>query len=101
MALALISEMDIFKSMDKTTATVYAIENHVHFAPANGQLRGYLTRHDRDAALAKMRERAVRDGVSESAARAGILPVSVQVADQDIVEEIDRDPGMLFTAGQE
>jgi hypothetical protein len=66
-----------------------------------GDLTWFTTRKARDCALARIREKAVDDGLSPGASRAGIYPVDRHVASmtgQAFVRALE-DRGLLHEGG--
>lgn len=57
------------------TTTIYGYRNECFHASSQQDVRYYLTRKSRDAALASLRDLAVSRGLAVSAATAGIYPV--------------------------
>ena len=63
------------------TKTLFGFRNECFYSSPCGDVRYYLTRKSRDAALASLRDLAVSRGLDPVAARAGIYPVKRVVRD--------------------
>jgi len=66
--------------------TLYGVRNQCFYASSQQDVRYYLTRKSRDAALASLRDLAVSRGLAVSAATAGIYPVKRVVRDVSLAE---------------
>ena len=68
--------------MPKTkTKTLFGFRNECFYSSSCEDVRYYLTRKSRDAALASLRDLAVSRGLDPVAARAGIYPVKRVIRD--------------------
>ncbi|CAB4126635.1 hypothetical protein UFOVP75_19 [uncultured Caudovirales phage] len=63
--------------MNQHTQTIYGVVNCAFYnRAANGDIAWHETAEDRDAHLSTLRARAIKAGLSKTAAQAGIYPTS-------------------------